>query len=348
MLELHDLHRRYGDVVALDGLTLRARPGRLVGFLGPNGAGKTTAMRSVFGLVRPESGTVTWEGAAIDAERRLRFGYMPEQRGLYPKMRCHDQLVFFARAHGVDTDTAAREASRWLDELGLADRADDAVETLSHGNQQRVQLAAALVHQPELLVLDEPFSGLDPIGVAAMERVLRHEADRGRAIVFSSHQLDLVESLCDDVVIVHRGRDVLAGTIDELRSASGHRRLEVRFASPAVRWRPDGDDVEVLDERGGRVRALVDADRDPGAVLASATAAGAVVAFRWEPPTLSDLFVEAVSKASGQLDAAELADVRPLGADELDVVSHDDVTRRPGPTGSTDPRAEPADEEARR
>jgi ABC-2 type transport system ATP-binding protein len=325
VLELRDLHRRYGDVVALDGLTLRARPGRLVGFLGPNGAGKTTAMRSVFGLVRPEAGTVTWQGREITPEMRLRFGYMPEQRGLYPKMRAHDQLVFFARAHGSDPDTAASEAGRWLDELGLADRADDAVETLSHGNQQRVQLAAALVHEPELLVLDEPFSGLDPIGVGAMQRVLRREADRGRAIVFSSHQLDLVESLCDDVVIVHRGRDVLAGTIDDLRASSGHRRLEVRFASAATTWRPGGHDAEVLDERAGRVRALVDADRDAEALLASASAAGDVVAFRWEPPSLSDLFVEAVSRESGQLDAAELADVRPGEPGDLDETAHEHV-----------------------
>ncbi|HSL58540.1 MAG TPA: ATP-binding cassette domain-containing protein [Acidimicrobiales bacterium] len=316
MLELVDLHRRFGDVVALAGLSLQARPGRLVGFLGPNGAGKTTAMRSVFHLVEPDSGSVRWRGEPVTPEVRLRFGYMPEQRGLYPKMTCRSQLGWFGRIHGLGPADADRAATRWLDELGLADRADHAVETLSHGNQQRVQLAAALVHDPELLVLDEPFSGLDPLGVAAMERVLRREAERGRSIVFSSHQLDLVESLCDDVVIVHRGRDVLAGTIDELRAASDHRRVDIRFSSPDVGWQPDGDDVEVLHAGRGRLRALLRTDRDPRAVLAAATDAGEVTAFAWQPPSLSDLFIEAVGRADGALDPAELADVRPVEVDE--------------------------------
>ena len=297
MLELRDLRRRFGPVVALDGLTLRAEPGRLLGFLGPNGAGKTTAMRSVFGLVRLDGGQVRWRGTPITATDRLGFGYMPEQRGLYPKMRCHDQLSWLGQLHGLAPHAADAAAARWLDELGLADRAGDPVETLSHGNQQRIQLAAALVHSPELLVLDEPFSGLDPLGVANMGRVLREQADAGRVIVFSSHQLDLVESLCDDVVIVHRGVDVLAGTIGDLQARSVHRRVDVQFGSTAVVWHPPGDGVEILERRPGRVRALVPADADADALLDSARAAGRVVAFRWEPPSLSELFVETVGAA---------------------------------------------------
>ncbi|MBK5224461.1 MAG: ATP-binding cassette domain-containing protein [Acidimicrobiia bacterium] len=303
MLELTGLRRHYGDVIALDGLSFVARPGRLLGFLGPNGAGKTTAMRSIFGLVEPDAGTVTWEGRPLDAGLRRTFGYMPEQRGLYPKMKCVDQLTYFARTHGVAPTVARRSAEEWLDRLGLSDRAGDAVENLSHGNQQRVQLAAALVHQPQLLVLDEPFSGLDPLGVASMEEVLRAEAANGRTIIFSSHQLDLVEALCDDIVIVHRGREVLAGTLDELRAASEHRHVVVTFAGDAPDWQPpSGEPVEVR-RRNDTARALVHASVHVEELLASARAAAPVRGFSWEPPSLSELFLEAVN---GEVDPHEV------------------------------------------
>lgn len=303
MLELRGLRRRFGDVTALDDLSFTARPGRLLGFLGPNGAGKTTAMRAVFGLVQLEAGTVEWRGAAVDEGVRRTFGYMPEQRGLYPKMACAEQLVYFGRIHGLDPTTARDSALSWLGQLGLADRAGDPVEALSHGNQQRVQLAAALVHEPELLVLDEPFSGLDPLGVASMEQVLRREAEMGRTIIFSSHQLDLVEALCDDVVIIHRGRAVLTGTIDELRAASEQRRVEVRFADPAVTWVPPSGAAEPVAVRNGTLRTLVPATLDVDELLASARAAGEVRGFAWEPPSLSELFVEAVG---GEVERAEV------------------------------------------
>jgi ABC-2 type transport system ATP-binding protein len=297
VLELQDLRRRFDDIVALDGLSFSAAPGRLLGFLGPNGAGKTTAMRSIFGIVRPDSGTIRWQGQEITRTTRLRFGYMPEQRGLYPKMGCADQLTYFARTRGIEAGAARAASLEWLERLGLGERADDAVEALSHGNQQRVQLAAALVHGPELLVLDEPFSGLDPLGVTSMEAVLREEAEAGRTIIFSSHQLDLVEALCDDVVIVHEGRHVLGGTIDELRAASDRRRLEVRFALDAVDWTPELAQPLELESRNGAFRALVDSSIDPDTLLASARGAGEVRSFSWTPPSLSELFVEAVGGA---------------------------------------------------
>src|SRR5215216_1875493 len=219
MLEISDLSKRYGAVVALDGASFTVRPGRLVGFLGPNGAGKTTAMRCVFGLARPDRGTIHWQGQPIDRAHRLRFGYMPEQRGLYPRMKVGDQLSYFAQQHGLPAGRAKAATARWLEGLGLADRAGDKLEALSHGNQQRVQLGAALVHDPELLVLDEPFSGLDPLGIATMTEILRKRAAAGVGVVFSSHQLDLVEDVCEDVVIINRGRIATAGAIDDLRAA---------------------------------------------------------------------------------------------------------------------------------
>ncbi len=297
MLEVVDLSKRYGQVVALDGATFSAAPGRIVGFLGPNGAGKTTAMRCVFGLARPDRGEVRWAGRPIDRDARLRFGYMPEQRGLYPRMRVAEQLEYFAQQHGLTASAARAAAARWLERMGLADRARSRLEALSHGNQQRVQLAAALAHDPELLVLDEPFSGLDPLGTATMTEIIRERAAAGVGILFSSHQLDLVEDVCEDVVIIARGRIVAAGPIDELRAASGRQHLEVEVVGSDGSWLDGDASVTVLERSGERVKLLVADTLDLDGLLARARAAGDVRRFVYQPPRLSELFIEAVSDA---------------------------------------------------
>ncbi len=211
MLEFDQASKRFGMLVALDACSFSARPGRLTGFLGPNGAGKTTAMRTVFGLVQLDAGCVRWRGSPIGPEQRMRFGYMPEERGLYPRIRVRDQLVYLGLLCGRTTAEVNRTVDGWLERLGLASRAQDHLDTLSHGNQQRVQLVAALVNEPELLVLDEPFSGLDPLAITAMSELLIDVASAGATVLFSSHQLDLVEAICEDVVIIDAGRIVRAG-----------------------------------------------------------------------------------------------------------------------------------------
>jgi ABC-2 type transport system ATP-binding protein len=298
MLELTGLRKRYGDVLALSDCTFQAQPGRMLGFLGPNGSGKTTAMRSVFGLVHLDAGAVRWRGKPIRPEERARFGYMPEQRGLYPRMRVRDQAIYFGRLHGLSSGEAADAADRWLARLGLTDRAEARVEELSHGNQQRVQLIVALVHEADLLILDEPFSGLDPIGVAALGDVVREQAARGAAVVFSSHQLDLVEDLCDDIAVIHRGRVVLDGQLAEVRAASPSRYVDasVATAAAAAPWHANLEGAELLWERGAEARLRVPSDADPARLLAAAQAAGPVTFFRFEPPSLSDLFMEAVNE----------------------------------------------------
>jgi ABC-2 type transport system ATP-binding protein len=294
MLEIHDLTKTYGSVIALDGASFSVRPGRIVGFLGRNGAGKTTAMRCVFGLVEPARGSISWRGKPIEREDRLRFGYMPEQRGLYPRMKVADQLAYFGELHGMEAGPARAAAARWLDGLGLTDRAASKLETLSHGNQQRVQLGAALVHDPELLVLDEPFSGLDPIGIDTMSTILRQRAAAGVAVIFSSHQLDLVEDVCEDVVIIEGGRIVAAGAIDELRAASTRRHLEVEVEGNANRWLEGRSELIVEESRGDFARLVVPAEVDLGQILALVSAAGPVRRFAYQPPTLSELFMEVV------------------------------------------------------
>ena len=294
MLEVIDLAKRYGNVVALDGATFTARPGRIVGFLGPNGAGKTTTMRCIFGLATPDSGEVRWKGQPIDRQTRLRFGYMPEQRGLYPRMRVGEQLGYFGQQHGLSGKEAAAATRRWLERLGLADREKSKLEELSHGNQQRIQLATALTHDPELLVLDEPFSGLDPIGIATMAEILRERAAAGVGVVFSSHQLDLVEDVCEDVVIIARGRIVAHGAIDDLRAASGRRHLEVEVEGAGASWLDGRDGATLVEQKGDLVRLLVPVDADLSGLLAAASAAGPVRRFAFQPPALSELFMEAV------------------------------------------------------
>ena len=292
MLELTGLSKHFGEVVALDGAGLVARPGRILGFLGPNGAGKTTAMRAVFGLVALDAGTVQWKGRPVEPAMRNRFGYMPEQRGLYPKMRVESQVAWLARLRGMTKSDAHRSARAVLGRLGLGDRLSDRVEALSHGNQQRAQLAASLVHDPELLVLDEPFSGLDPMGVDAMTEVVRSRAAAGATVLFSSHQLDLVEDVCDDVAIIDHGRVVVSGTLAAVRQGSPYRRLEVSFSDRSVQWQPSGG--QLVRERDGTRVYLVPAGSDPGGYLAAASAAGAVNGFTFEPPRLSEVFREAV------------------------------------------------------
>ena len=218
MLTLSNLSKRFGSLQALDRLSLSLEAGEIVGFVGANGAGKSTTMRIVMGVLAADCGTVTWKGSPVDAATRRAIGYMPEERGLYPRMKVAEQLVYLARLHGLSASSAKAAANQWTERLGLEERRGDEVQSLSLGNQQRVQLAAALVSDPELLILDEPFSGLDPVAVDVMSQVLLERAAAGVPTLFSSHQLDVVERLCDRVVIIRSGRLVADGTIPELQA----------------------------------------------------------------------------------------------------------------------------------
>jgi ABC-2 type transport system ATP-binding protein len=293
-LELDGLTRTYGDRRALDGLTFTVGAGRLFGFVGPNGAGKTTAMRIVLGVLEPDGGAVRFDGRPLDAATRARFGYMPEERGLYPKMRIAAQLAYLAELHGLDRRRAREATASWLGRLGLADRADDRLEELSLGNQQRVQLAAALVHDPVALVLDEPFSGLDPVGVDVMAQVLRDRAGAGVPVVFSSHQLELVERLCDDVAIVKDGRVVAEGAVAELRARGGQGLWRVAVDADDEAWIADLPGAEVVERADGGLLVRLEGARDQE-LLDRARAAGRVRSFGPAEPTLADLFRKAIT-----------------------------------------------------
>ncbi len=294
LLELVGLRRTFGPLTALDDLSFTVPAGHVVGFLGPNGAGKTTTMRAIFGLTDLDSGSVRWNGGPVGQAERRRFGYMPEERGLYPGMLVGEQLEYLGRLHGMSGADAGAAARTWLERLDIFDRAQSKVEALSHGNQQRVQLAAALLHAPELLVLDEPLAGLDPAGVDAIGQVLLDQARAGCCVLFSSHQLDLVEDLCEQVTIIDHGRLVVSGTVDDLAS-SGARRLVVRVEGDReAAWARSVPGVSVSEVAAGAARLDLADEVDSDSVLRAAMRAGRVTEFSFQRRRLSEVFREAL------------------------------------------------------
>ncbi|MDP2291847.1 MAG: ATP-binding cassette domain-containing protein [Actinomycetota bacterium] len=300
MLTVEGVSKRFGPLLALDGVGLEVQRGEIVGFLGPNGAGKTTTMRAIMGLLTIDAGQVTWQGSPVDAAARQRFGYMPAERGMYQRMKVREHLVYYGRLSGLTAAAAATTADTWLERLGLGARGGDTVQSLSSGNQQRVQLALALINEPDLLVLDEPFAGLDPIAVETLSEVLREQVANGVALLLSSHQLDLVAEVCSAVVIVDQGRVVLQGDVNQLRATSPHRYVEVEFATPTA---PIWGDASVSGG-GRRHRISVSGDVDPAVMIDDARAHGRLVGYSFSPPDLSEVFLSAVGRTTVEVHGA--------------------------------------------
>jgi ABC-2 type transport system ATP-binding protein len=295
VLEIRGLSRKFGNVQAVRDVSFVAPNGTVVGFLGPNGAGKSTTMRSIMGVIEPDAGVIAVDGETINAKHRERFGYMPEERGLYPRMQLRDQLVYLARLYGLGRGWARSNADHWLERLGLTDRAAAPVGELSHGNQQRAQLAAALVHDPDVLILDEPFSGLDPVAVKTLAAILAERAAGGATVLFSSHQLDLVEDICRTVVVLSHGSVVMHGEVNALRRAAPHWTARIAVVGNDGSWTDDLRGAQLLDRHDDVVRLRVERDVDLDSLLDRARARGEVAEFSFQPPRLSELFLEAVS-----------------------------------------------------
>jgi ABC-2 type transport system ATP-binding protein len=293
VLEIRELTRRFGETTAVDRVSFDVPAGQMTGFVGANGAGKTTTMRMVMGVLGIHGGEVLWRGAPITRLDRRTVGYMPEERGLYPKQPILDQLVYIAQLKGMERAAARREVQELLERFGLGERSKDHLEKLSLGNQQRVQIIASVLPRPAALVLDEPFSGLDPIAVDSMVDLLREHTRDGVPVLFSSHQLDLVERLCDRLVVLAHGRRVAAGTVSELRDA-GVPRFRLVLGGDAG-WVRDHRGLDVLDLDG--TTALVEV-REDGAeqhLIAEATRRGPVHQFVRVRPALSEIYREATA-----------------------------------------------------
>ncbi len=301
-LVVDGLHKRFGTIQALDGVSLEVRPGEVFGFLGANGAGKTTTMRIVLGLMKADEGTVTLDGRPAHDWPRRTWGYMPEERGLYLRMPVIDQLVHFASLYGVTRTRARKDAMAWLTRFRIAEYADRRAETLSKGNQQKVQYVATILHGPEVLLMDEPFVGLDPVNVALLKSAFLELRDRGRTLLFSTHQLEQAEELCDSVAIIDHGRIVASGTTLEVKRSTGHQVIRVATSDGDLGWLRALPDVTVTRDGQDYAELRVAAGSDPQAVLRAAIARGGdVLRFEVAEPSLEEVFVERV----GALDRSE-------------------------------------------
>lgn len=288
-----EITKRFRDVTAVDNLTFSVQGGSLFGFLGPNGAGKTTTMRVVLGIIRPDEGQVTWNGTPFRRLGRGFFGYLPEERGLYPKMRVAEHLEFLGRIHGLDKRKAQIETERWIDRFDLGELRHKRIEELSKGNQQKVQTIGTMLHDPELLVLDEPFSGLDPVNTALLKEVLLESHKRGKTIIFSSHRMDQVEEICEDIVLIDRGRLVLHGNLRQIKRSMGRQILRISLEGNEDFWYKIPG-LELLASRADFQEFRLGEGVDPNYVLREAMQAGQVLRFELVEPSLDQIFVEKV------------------------------------------------------
>ncbi len=295
-LVIDSLRKRFGTVQALDGISFTAQPGQVFGFLGANGAGKTTTMRIVLDVIRADEGSATWNGVPTRDVPRRTWGYLPEERGLYPRMKVLDQLVFIGVLHGLTRAEAARRARHWLGRFRVPHYADRRAEELSKGNEQKIQFIAAVLHDPDVLLMDEPFTGLDPINVALLKEAFLELRDRGKALVFSTHQMEMVEELCDAIAIIDSGRVLVSGPTADVKRDSGHAVVRLGVAGdpdlawldalPGARVTRSGRDYHELELRDGLA---------PGWILREALARDAqVTRFEIAQPSIEDIFVERV------------------------------------------------------
>ncbi|GBD06919.1 ABC transporter ATP-binding protein NatA [bacterium HR21] len=296
MLEARQLWKRYGSTVALQDCTLTLRPGRILGLLGPNGAGKTTLLRILSGILPPDSGAVLFEGEPLQRKHLQQLGYLPEERGLYRRLRVGEQLLYLARLRGLDAVQARQAVFGWLERLGAQEWYRRRVEELSKGMQQKVQLVAALVHHPRVLLLDEPTSGLDPINASELGELLRELRSEGRAIVLSTHRMEQVEEFCDDVVLLHRGRVLLQGEVREIKRRWGRDTLTVEFSGDLTAVLSSFPNVRILSQTSGRLELRWSTpDPSPQAFLRLALEHAELHAFRWSEPSMREIFLDVVT-----------------------------------------------------
>jgi len=299
-LILRDVSKYFGSFQVIKDLSMEVREGALFGFLGANGAGKTTTMRMILDLFRPDSGRITWNGIDVREVPRRVWGYMPEERGLYPKMRVDEQLLFLARLQGVSKQEAQKALDEWLERFRIIVNRDRRIEELSKGNQQKVQFLAAIVHDPTILIMDEPFSGLDPVNANVLKEAFLEMRRRGKTIIFSTHQLEQAEELCQDIVIINKGQSVVQGSVRDVKRQSGRNVARLKLDNdPEANWLDTLDGVQVTKRREDYIEMQIEANLNPNVIVEAALQHGGIISrFELTEPSLTDIFIEKVGAVS--------------------------------------------------
>ena len=308
-LLIEHLDKNFGQVQAIKDLSMDVPEGALFGFLGPNGAGKTTTMRLILDLIRPDSGQITWNGTPVRTVARRSFGYLPEERGLYPKMEVQAQLLFLARLAGLSKQDAHAALEEWLERFQITENRHKKVEDLSKGNQQKVQFLAAVLHDPTILIMDEPFSGLDPVNTAVLKEAFLELHRRGKTIIFSTHQLEQVEELCEDMVLINKGHVVVEGRVQEIKRQHGRQVARLTLDNDAeASWLDALDGVHVTARRQDYIELQLQAHLPPNLIVEAALAHGGIISrFEVVEPSLTDIFIELVSTPALPTAAAALS-----------------------------------------
>lgn len=299
-LQVEHINKWFGQFQAIKDLSMQVREGALFGFLGANGAGKTTTMRMILDLFRPDSGQITWNGRDVREVPRRAWGYLPEERGLYPKMRVDEQLLFLARLQGVSKQEAQHALDEWLERFEITVNRDRKIEELSKGNQQKVQFLAAILHDPTILIMDEPFSGLDPVNANVLKEAFLEMHRRGKTIIFSTHQLEQAEELCQDIVIINKGQSVVQGSVREIKQKSGRNVARLKLDNdPEAPWLEQLPGVQVTKRREDYIEMHIEANLNPNVIVEAALQHGGIISrFELTEPSLTEIFIEKVGAAS--------------------------------------------------
>ena len=297
-LIVEHIDKSFGSFQAIKDLSMEVREGSMFGFLGANGAGKTTTMRMILDIIRPDRGHITWDGKDVREVPRHNWGYLPEERGLYPKMVVEDQLLFLARLNGLSKQAAIRELNEWLERFQIQANRKRKVEDLSKGNQQKVQFLATIMHDPAILIMDEPFSGLDPVNANVLKEAFLEMHRRGKTIIFSTHQLEQVEEMCEDIVIINKGQAVVQGSVRDIKRQHGHNMVILKLDNdPQALWVDTLEGVQVTKRRQDYIEMQMRADLNPNVIVEAALSHGGIISrFEIVEPSLTDIFIEQVGK----------------------------------------------------
>jgi ABC-2 type transport system ATP-binding protein len=299
-LLVEHVDKSFAGLRVITDLSMEVREGSLFGFLGPNGAGKTTTMRMILDILRPDSGRIMWNGRDVSNVPRRNWGYLPEERGLYPKVEVEEQLLFLARLYGLAKSAARKHLDEWLERFQIAQYRNKKVEELSKGNQQKIQFLATVLHDPLILIMDEPFSGLDPINATILKEAFEEMHRRGKTIIFSTHQLEQVEELCQDVVIINKGQTIVQGSVSEVKRQHGRNTARLKLDNdPEARWLEELPGVQVTRHRQDYIEMQIRANLNPNLIVEEALRRGGVISrYELTEPSLTDIFIEHVSQAA--------------------------------------------------